>query len=656
MPSRIQVLFDRFKNKEEPFEIMPGEELSKKEVEAAKNAGYDLDFLNAIQPQGGIYFEERQTVSADGYSKVLYVTGYPNNTNIFWLAWLTNNPYTIATVDIKSASNEEELDAINRALNELEDRAQKERQKTDQTKAARNYQSLMQYASELNSGGEVAKLVRVRIFVYASTQEQLETRVVELRKELKGHGFRMTPLLFEEESHFRSLFMSYSQQDKRLVTNHRGQSMQAAVLGKGVPFHQQSLQDPLGYPIGTTQTGGTFIFDQFRTTSTRRAFNQVVLGRMGFGKSTYLKLIEEATVARGNRVRIIDKTKEYEHLVTKQGGLVINLDGSQGRINPWEVYATVTDADGLVINERSSFQSTLANLTSQLRLMNRDFSDTDAMEARKLIQLHYRDYGLNPAKITGLDPTSYPTYRTFLDFVKKVKETKAYQKYDIQAKTVERLTTTVSFLLDNYGEMFDGPSTIRNLSEEPIVSFDISSISTADKNIFQLQISSALQLIWSDALKNGRRQNYLLREHKIQPQDIVYFNVFFDECHNLINANNPDAVEYVSNFEREMRKFRAGIILATQSPQEMMPEGASGADIAKLKTIFELTQYKVIFANDDSIMKRLSSILGTSLNESEYAAIPELKVGHAIVSFGSKESYRVEFNPSKRQLADFRGQ
>ncbi len=82
-------------------------------------------------------------------------------------------------------------------------------------------------------------------------------------------------------------------------------------------------------------------------------------------------------------------------------------------------------------------------------------------------------------------------------------------------------------MLDNYGEMFDGPSTIRNLSEEPIVSFDISSISTADKNIFQLQISSALQLIWSDALKNGRRQNYLLREHKIQPQDIVYFNVFF---------------------------------------------------------------------------------------------------------------------------------
>lgn len=671
MTSRIGNFLDRYfdmgKGRKKQLELDPTQPISKKEITEAEAKGYDLAFLSRIEPQGGIFFEERQAVAADGYSKVLYVTGYPSQTNIFWLAWLMNNQYTIATADIKAASTEDEISAVDRALDENEDRAAKERKTSDRSKATNDWQSLLKYANDMKIGGEVPKLVRIRIYVYAPTQEELETRVTELRKLLKGHGFRVSPLLFEEEGNYRSLFRSYTQQDKQILTVHRGQSMPSSVLGKGVPFHHQALRDPLGYPLGTTDTGGTFIYDQFRRTDTRSSYNMAALGSMGKGKSTLLKLLEEASVARGNMIRIIDKVKEYEYLVKSQGGLVINLDGSDGRINPWQVFATITDADGIRINEQSSFAQTVTNLTSQLRMRNRDFTDTDAMEISQLIQFHYQDMKLIPngfmmntnqqnAQVTGLDAEAYPTYRTFLEFIQKMKSSQEYLQYGIHLNVLEKLVTTISDLLNRYGAMFDGPSTVKKLSDEPIVCYDISSIANMDRNIFQIQLESALQLIWSDALKNGRNQNYLLRQKKIQEDDIRFFNVIFDECHNLINANNPEAVEYVSNFEREMRKFRAGVILATQSPQEMLPEGATGTDVAKLKTIFELTQYKVIFAMDDSIMERMHSILGDSLNESEYASIPEQKKGHAIFSFGSKESYRVTFNPSERQLADFRGQ
>jgi DNA helicase HerA-like ATPase len=130
----------------------------------------------------------------------------------------------------------------------------------------------------------------------------------------------------------------------------------------------------------------------------------------------------------------------------------------------------------------------------------------------------------------------------------------------------------------------------------------------------------------------------------------------FDESHNLINTNNIAAVEYVSNFEREMRKFRAGVVFATQSPQEMVPEGAASTDVAKLKTIFELTQFKTMFNLDDSLLHRMRELLGDSLTDSEYAAIPDLEVGQAIMSLGSKQSYRVKFLPSERQLKLFDGQ
>lgn len=663
----IELLLEKNGKKTKTLKLDPRQSLSKKDIQAALGQGYDLKLMAKMQPQGGIMFDERETIAGDGFSKTVYVTGYPSKTNPFWLAWVLTNQNTVATVDIKSTSNESELSAIDRALNELEDRAAKERKTTDRSKAGNDYQALLRYANDLNIAGEVAKLVRIRIYVYANTQDKLDERVSELRKVLKGYGYKTSTMLFQEEDNFRSLFMSYTQEDNNLLTSHRGHSMPAGVLGKGVPFHHQSLQDPLGYPIGTTDTDGTFIFDQFRYTSTRRSFNAVVLGKMGNGKSTFLKLMEEATQARGNYIRIIDKVKEYEHLVKSQGGLVINLDGSDGRINPWEVFATITDADGLVVNEQSSFAQTVTNITSQLRMKNHDFKDTDAMEIRQLIRMHYVTKGLisesflvngrqNGERITGLDPNDYPNYRTFLEFVKGMRTSGDYMQYNMHETVLDMLITTINDLLTGYGAMFDGPSTVKNLSGEPIVSYDISSIANMDNDIFQIQLASALQLIWSDALKNGRTQNYKLGKKQIEMRDVRYFNVIFDECHNLINANNPDAVEYVSNFEREMRKFRAGVILATQSPQEMLPEGASGAQVAKLKTIFELTQYKVLFGMDDSILGRMHDILGDSLNDSEYAAIPDQAFGHAIVSFGSKESYRVRFNATPRQLSDFKGQ
>ncbi len=88
----------------------------------------------------------------------------------------------------------------------------------------------------------------------------------------------------------------------------------------------------------------------------------------------------------------------------------------------------------------------------------------------------------------------------------------------------------------------------------------------------------------------------------------------------------------------------------------MIPEGAASADIAKLKTIFELTQFKVLFNLDDSLLSRMRELLGDSLTDSEYMSIPDLEMGQAILSLGSKQSYRVKFQPSERQLELFRGQ
>lgn len=123
----------------------------------------------------------------------------------------------------------------------------------------------------------------------------------------------------------------------------------------------------------------------------------------------------------------------------------------------------------------------------------------------------------------------------------------------------------------------------------------------------------------------------------------------------FINSNNVFAVEYVVSFEREMRKFSAGVFFATQSPNEILPESASDKSVAIIKTVFELTTYKVFLNLDNSVMGRMKDVLGDSLTDTEYSMLPELKIGQAIIQTSSSESYTVTFDPEHDQLARFKG-
>lgn len=254
--------------------------------------------------------------------------------------------------------------------------------------------------------------------------------------------------------------------------------------------------------------------------------------------------------------------------------------------------------------------------------------------------------------MTGFKPTDYPKLSEFSQFLRKVK----YKNPTPQrVRTLEVIRIMIDEMVGQYGPLFDGYTTINNFDSEQIVFFDIDGISQLDKEVFNCQLFTALTMIWNHALKNGRKMKQLLEDGKITYDDVRYFMVFLDECHNVINSNNLFAVEYVVSFEREMRKFSAGVFFATQSPNEILPEGASDVSVSTIKTVFELTQYKVFFNLDNSVMGRMREVLGDSLTDTEYQMLPDLKMGQAIIQTSSNESYMVNFDPETEQLARFKG-
>ncbi len=644
--------------------VNPLDKLSDYQAAMLEKEGYDLDWLKEIQPRGGIEFNENGYCTSDGHNRVLKVYDYANDTGFFWLAYLMNNLNTLSTLDIATGEKEEVIRKINYKLNELEEAAEKERKATDRNDSVADYQELTSYALDLTRGGEISKKIVLRIHVYAPTIEKLDERCDELIKDIKALGYKAYPRMFQSHFDYDSLFCSYSEQEKQ-PNFQRGHTTTALNIGKGTPFNHQTLKDLHGAEYGYTKTGGAFIWDVVHLNSTRLSSNLVMFGTMGAGKSTILKMITENLLAQGHVVWGFDKAKDFIPLIRSRNGRIVRLDGSEGMINWLEVFATKTDDNGININEKQAFIAHLDKVTHQMSLINPELKGTLRSDFRiylrqfyvykKLVPKSFKEDGndhLKDFKITGLPSKAYPTFSEFWAFLKNI-NIKNGTPGKIARK--EKLETMVEELCETYGEMFDGHSTISNLENERFLLFDIESIDGLDRGVFQAQLYMAMTLIWNQALIQGRRQKYLVEKGELAGEHVRQFCALIDECHNVVNAHNIETVEYMTNFQREMRKIFGLTLLATQSPQEMVPENVNHQHLDQLKKVFELSPQKVFLKMDPSQIPHIQSLVGKSLTESEVQSITEQKKGDAIITFGDRETYRVHITPNERQLKLFAG-
>ena len=636
--------------------------LSKKAIQKYEKAGYDLKLLEKLQPEGGIKFKDRFIETGSGFVGCVHVYALSDKVNQLWLAGLMSIERSIATVDIATANKYDVIDRINKTSKELRMRGSEEKHDTAISDAASSYMQLQQFAHTLTQQGEIAKLVNIRIYLYDYSQEELEKRIGDIKKDLQNRGHLATVLEFRTSQEWDSLFQDYDAQ-MTWSAFRAGEISPSVTLGAGLPFHHQSLKDPRGIYLGVTSTNGAFIFDPFLSSATRKSFNGFVLGKMGYGKSTVLKMIEEGLVAKDTFIRGFDKARDFHKLISSQKGMIIDLAGDNGEIiNPLEIFATSTDLTGQNVNEYGSFMHHIAKVTNIFRFMYPSLTDMQITEFRTYLREFYISWGLlrsdynsnqSAVKVTGLSPEKYPIFSDFLEFLSHYQLPSTVTS--VKRAALEAIKTYVTEIVNQYGPLFNGHTTISNLAQESVLFFDIDNLSNLDKEVFQAQLFQALTIIWSHGLINGRRMKAKLEAKKISIEEYRNFMVFIDEAHNIINANNLDAVQYVTNFMREMRKFGAGVIFATQTPAEVLPESSSNEAIDEVKKVFELCQYKFLLNLDNSMVGRMKKVLGDTITETDFARLPRLKQGEAVVQLSSTETYGVTFVPTNDQLDRFSG-
>lgn len=630
----------------------------KKKKKAEDAVEQDKKLLSRIQPQGGITFSDEKIVkTGDGYEIIIHVYRYPKYIDKFWLTNLMNINNVVVTIDVETKDQLKVKQNINSSLSEQRSRIIYAKDMQEKIEAEDEFSDLQQLYNEVSRMNQIMKLIHVRLYVAGRTIEEVENNAKEIMKYLESNGYKSAVFLNETQHEWQSMFypVGISNSEAARLFARNGQPTTSGALAGGDPFHFVSLNDEYGSLYGTASVegGGKIILDLFHKDNQRTSYNGIIIGKMGSGKSTLLKKMLMDRAARGDYIRGYDPSGEFRYLVEELGGSIISLDGSGGILNMLQIMKS-DEFDGVSYNRH------ISNLNTIYKLLVPDASQSELVWFEKLARKLYIKFGIIPKDerqnitiVTDLSANQYPILADLLDVIK---EEKSLHNSDDEAFTyIYKIELIIENLITNYGYIFNGHTSIEDILSNQIVFFDIKNLSNLKPEIFDAQLISSLSLCWDNCIKIGQPMKKLYDEGKISLRDVRHFMVMLDESHKTINANKPHAVDRVSLFAREARKFFGGIYLASQSIRDFVPDGSSNTAIDRIKVLFDLSQYKFVLNQDPNAIETIDKVFRNSFTESELREIPRLSKGETILSIQSDRNIAFSIDCTARELELFRG-
>lgn len=634
-----------------------------KRKDKSKKSERDMNLLAEIKPAGGITFKDvKYITTGSGYEGCIHIYKFPENIDTYWMAKVCNINGTVALVDISTDNMSEVKKNLNKSMKEQAGRKSGAKDFAELYDADKRLEEMKRMYDEINSYNEVIKLVHIRIFLADRSFESLEKKIKNIMDKLEtDSGFLTTIYLNESKSEYKSMTRSYSKQKEEMFFP-KGQSLTATGVAHGDPFHFSSLDDETGEFLGTTPCGGNVLLDIFQKTSTRLYYNFLAIGEMGSGKSTLLKKQFKSNAIKGNYVRTFDISGEFTILTKTLGGKVIKLDGSEGILNPLEILKAGDD-------ENISFTRHISKVSTFYKFLVGGSVDAEEIaEFEDVLKQLYSSFGLwsddrRNIQCTGLPAASYPTFTDYLNFLTESMEVMQNEKYShleeqVVAKTLllrDKIRKVIKNIVDTYGSLFDGHTSIDNILDEQIVTFDISTLKELKDEVFDAMIINIISLCWDNCVTNGKLMLNMLREGKIKLWDVTRFLILIDESHRWLNAKKTHALDLVSVYLREARKYFGGIGLASQRAADYVPEGSDSDAVNKLKNIFELTQYKFVFRQSSNAKKLLYQIFDGELTGTQIEKIPKLEIGQCILLISGDKNIEFKVHLTKDEDMLFSG-
>lgn len=350
--------------------------------------GYDLDFLKEIQPQGNMNFKpDDYYFGGDGYYTILHVFGYPTKgLENFWMLDLMQISGTRAFLSIYRENNNELKEKLKSSIDEKSTRISGNARAVDNQTEVKEISDMAQLYSEIEDHNIAMMGIYIRIFVTAITKEKLFEKVQEIKD--KTSKYKMGILTGELDLEYQAPFIPPSKQIEQ-INHRRGITVSAYALAGGYFYNHTKLEDQHGSYFGYTPTNGAVNFNFLERDNKRTRSFMLISGNPKMGQKTFSLKMNDDLYAKGHYIRNFDANGTFSIQTQYQNGLMLNLSGSENRINPFQVFPTVTNREGTQVDEIRSFQLHIEKLKNMFYMLNSAATDDDMTTFEKLITSFY---------------------------------------------------------------------------------------------------------------------------------------------------------------------------------------------------------------------------------------------------------------------------
>ena len=176
--------------------------------------------------------------------------------------------------------------------------------------------------------------------------------------------------------------------------------------------------------------------------------------------------------------------------------------------------------------------------------------------------------------------------------------------------------------------MWNGYTTINPKSG--FIVLDTKSLVQMSGTVLAAQYFNVLSWCWEQITRNPKERIMLVA----------------DECWTMIDPRVPQALEFMRNAEKRVRKYEGSIVVGTQSINDFLDPSIKLCGQA----VLDLPTYKLLFGVEGQSLIETKEIF--NLNDAQYDLIASNQRGVALMKVGA-QAVKVRFALSEERLAMF---
>lgn len=589
-----------------------------------------MNLKSQLAPKG-LEFRSGDMVISGKYCCFLTIISYPKIINEGYLANLTQ--YNGLKIIIKHIPIQFSVlsKMLNKEIADMKTKYQDEHDRTIQERIRQDYESIERFISMLTATQARIFDFQMHVLISADSQEELETKKVQVKNYLDAMGMKGTILRFEQEKILKSCLPIFTEPND--IEERIGTPIPSVTMSAMYPFVFDSIKDPgLSCLLGVDFSGGIILFNQFlyqiKKEFNRNNANMIILGTSGSGKSTAAKILLRTNIRNGHKIVAIDPEGELGEMARLYGGDFIDLGrgGSFGMINPLEVIVDLDEEEGASGLGYTILTRTLQTLKAFMKYYSPDIEEDVLTLFSEVVQDTYKRYKIDyETDFTKFKSDDYPTfddvYATIkgrlLSMIEKTHEREVMEKLELK---IRPLTKELRYY-------FTGHTTVEPDSD--FIVFNIKELMNSDTNIKNALFFNILKHAWGLCL--DKNTNTVL---------------MVDEAHTLLADRNALGAEFLAQVQRRSRKYNTGTIIITQQPTDF----ASPEVIIHGKAIFDNAAYYLVMGLKKQAVEDLSRLI--DLNDQEKESIKRYNQGEALFVCGSRRM-RINIIATQEELDSF---